>query len=194
MAEDTQKSVEDTENKPEENPEDTKGEPKEEKEDPSTSSGQEAEATADASLEESKDKADTPKDDPSTSSGQGEKATETVVEDITNELDLLKPGMVVRVHQKIKERTPKGDERERIQIFEGTILAKKGQDKTSATITVRKVSKGYGIERIFPLRLPTIAKIEVVKEMRTRRSKLYFLRDKRKKKKKMKEKSPKATK
>ena len=86
------------------------------------------------------------------------------------------PGMVVRVHQKIKEITPKGEERERIQVFEGTVLAKKGQDAKSATITVRKIASGVGVERIFPLGLPTIAKFEVVKQFRVRRSKLYFLR------------------
>lgn len=84
--------------------------------------------------------------------------------------------MVVRVHQKIKEITPKGDERERIQVFEGTVIAKKGKDKMSATVTVHKVSMGVGVERIFPLKLPTIAKIEEVKSLRTRRSKLYFVR------------------
>jgi large subunit ribosomal protein L19 len=86
------------------------------------------------------------------------------------------PGMIVRVHQKIKEITPKGDERERIQIFEGTVIAKKGKDAKSATITVRKIASGIGVERIFPLRLPTIDKIEVVKQLKVRRAKLYFMR------------------
>lgn len=90
-------------------------------------------------------------------------------------LDIV-PGMVVRVHQKIKETTPKGDERERIQIFEGTVIAKKGMSKETATITVRKVASGVGVERIFPLRLPTIAKIEVVKKYKNSRAKMYFLR------------------
>ena len=85
--------------------------------------------------------------------------------------------MVVKVHQKIKEVTPKGDERERIQIFEGTVIAKKGKDAKSATITVRKVASGVGVERIFPLGLPTIAQIEVVKQYQVGRSKLYFLRN-----------------
>lgn len=98
------------------------------------------------------------------------------------------PGMVVRVHQKIKEITPKGDERERIQIFEGTVIAKKGKDAKSATITVRKIASGVGVERIFPLLLPTIAKYEVVKQFAVRRSKLYFVRDS---KKKLKEKGKK---
>ena len=103
----------------------------------------------------------------------------------------IRPGMTVRVHQKIKETTPKGEERERIQIFEGTVLAKKGKDKQSATITVRKIASGVGVERIFPLRMPTIAKIEVVKQMQVRRAKLYFLRDT---KKKLKEKAAKVAK
>lgn len=102
------------------------------------------------------------------------------VEPVSN-LDTIAPGMVVRVHQKIKETTPKGEERDRIQIFEGMVIAKKGQDAKSATITVRKIASGVGVERIFPLRLPTIAKIEVVKQMQVRRAKLYFVRDSKKK-------------
>ncbi|MDD5252046.1 MAG: 50S ribosomal protein L19 [Patescibacteria group bacterium] len=100
----------------------------------------------------------------------------------------IMPGMVVRVHQKIKETTPKGDERERIQIFAGTVIAKKGKDKQSATITVRKISGGIGVERIFPLRLPTIAKIEEVKTLKTRRAKLYYVRGYKKKLKESKKK------
>lgn len=100
--------------------------------------------------------------------------------------------MVVKVHQKIKEMTPKGEERERIQIFEGTVIAKKGRDFTSATITVRKIASGVGVERIFPLRLPTIAKIEEVKRYRTRRAKMYFVRDNKKKLKEVKAKLPKS--
>lgn len=88
----------------------------------------------------------------------------------------IKPGTVVRVHQKIKEVTPEGKERERIQVFEGTVIAKKGRDAKSATITVRKISYGVGVERIYPLMLPTIAKIEEVKRFKVRRAKLYFTR------------------
>lgn len=98
----------------------------------------------------------------------------------------IAPGMVVRVHQKIKETTPKGDERERIQVFEGMVIAKKGKDASTATITVRKIASGVGVERIFPLRLPTIDKIEIVKQMQVRRAKLYYLRTY---KKKLKEKT-----
>ena len=81
------------------------------------------------------------------------------------------PGDVVKVYQKIKD----GD-KERIQIFEGMVLAKKHGEEIGATITVRKVSKGIGIERIFPIHSPLIQKIEVVKRNKTRRAKLYFLR------------------
>lgn len=82
------------------------------------------------------------------------------------------PGMVLRVHQKVKE-----GERERIQIFQGLVIARKGQGAHTATVTVRKVSGGIGVERIFPLKSPSIAKMEVVKRHRVRRSKLYFVRD-----------------
>lgn len=89
----------------------------------------------------------------------------------------IEPGMVVRVHLKIKDITPKGEERERIQIFEGDVIARKGARRETATITVRKVSGGIGVERIFPLGMPTIDKIEVVKRHRVRRSKLYYSRN-----------------
>lgn len=94
----------------------------------------------------------------------------------------LKPGMTVRVYQKIKELNPKGEEKQRIQYFEGIIIAKKHNKEIGATITVRKVSDGISVEKIFPLNLPSIEKIEVKKIAKIRRSKLYFLRDKYRKK------------
>jgi large subunit ribosomal protein L19 len=108
--------------------------------------------------------------------------TQTKKEDIVD----LKPGMTIRVYQKIKELNTKGEEKERIQYFEGIIIAKKHGKEAGGTITVRKVSDGVGVEKIFPLNLPTITKIEVKKEARVRRAKLYFL--KRTYKKKLKEK------
>lgn len=94
----------------------------------------------------------------------------------TQRFAAIKPGQVVRVHQKIKELNAKGEEKERIQVFEGIVLSRRGSDEANATIIVRKVSNGIGVERIFPLQLPTINNIEVVKQMRVRRSKLYYLR------------------
>jgi len=95
----------------------------------------------------------------------------------------LRPGDTIKVHQKIKE----GD-KERIQIFEGIIIAKKHGTGISATITVRKVVDGVGVERIYPMNSPSIEKIEVVRHGKARRSKLYFLRTAKGKKAKLKRK------
>ena len=97
-------------------------------------------------------------------------------------LPALKPGMTIRLYQKIKELNPKGEEKERIQYFDGIIIAKKHGQQTGATITVRKVTDGVGVEKIFPLNLPTITKIVVKKQAKVRRAKLYFLRGEYKKK------------
>ena len=80
-------------------------------------------------------------------------------------------GDVVKVHVKIRE-----GERERIQIFEGTIIARKGSG-VSETFTVRRVSYGVGVEKVFPVNSPNVAKVELVRSGRVRRSKLYYLRD-----------------
>ena len=86
----------------------------------------------------------------------------------------LKAGMTVRVHQKIKETTAKGEEKERVQIFEGIILGIRGAG-ISQSFTVRKISHGVGVERIFPLHSPLIAKIEPVKQAHVRRAKLSYI-------------------
>ncbi|OGH88319.1 MAG: 50S ribosomal protein L19 [Candidatus Magasanikbacteria bacterium RIFOXYC2_FULL_42_28] len=88
-----------------------------------------------------------------------------------------KPGMVVKVHQKIKELNAKGEEKERIQIFEGTIIAARHGSEVGATITVYKVAEGVGVEKIYPIYSPVIDKIEVVRQLAVRRAKLNFLRD-----------------
>lgn len=100
----------------------------------------------------------------------------------------LKPGMTVRVYQKIKELNIKGEEKERVQYFEGLIIAKKHGKEAGGTITVRKVSDGVEVEKIYPLNLPTIEKIVVKKQAKTRRAKLTFLKKTKKPyKKKLKE-------
>lgn len=80
-------------------------------------------------------------------------------------------GYVVKVHQKIKE----GD-KERVQIFEGTVIARKGGTGANATFTVRKIASGVGVERIYPIHSPNIAKLEVVKQNQVKRAKLYYIR------------------
>lgn len=89
--------------------------------------------------------------------------------------DKLASGMTVRIYQKIKELNAKGQEKEREQYFEGLIIARRHGREAGATITVAKTSEGIGVEKIFPINLPTITKIEIKKEAKTRRAKLYFL-------------------
>ena len=93
----------------------------------------------------------------------------------------FRPGDTVRVHVKIKE----GD-KYRIQVFEGVVIAHK-HNGVSSTFTVRKVSSGYGIERIFPVHSPIIEKMEVMKSGKVRRARLYYLRGRRGKAARLKE-------
>ena len=87
------------------------------------------------------------------------------------ELPEVQVGDTVRVHVKIKEGS-----RERIQIFEGTVIAKK-HGGIEETITVRRLSYGVGVEKVFPVHSPSIEKIETVRHGYVRRAKLYYLRD-----------------
>src|SRR3954468_18692570 len=104
--------------------------------------------------------------------------------DLRQGLPRLNPGDTVRVHVRVKESSvkeeikgkPKETERERVQVFEGIVIGLRGTG-ARATMTVRKVSFGQGVERIFPLHAKTIDKIEVVKHAQVRRAKLYYLRD-----------------
>lgn len=105
-----------------------------------------------------------------------EEKKEELKAEIKPSTDNLKPGMTIRVYQKIKELNVKGEEKERVQYFEGIIIAKKHGKEAGGTITVRKVSDGVGVEKIFPLNLPTIDKIEIKKQAHVRRAKLFFLR------------------
>lgn len=124
------------------------------------------------------------------------KAIETVESaDLKKALPRLSPGDTVRVHVRVKETNvkeeikgkPKETERERVQVFEGVVIGLRGSG-ARATMTVRKVSFGTGVERIFPLHARTIEKVEVVRHARVRRAKLYFLRERKGKAGRMKEK------
>lgn len=92
---------------------------------------------------------------------------------LRSDLPEIRPGDTIRVHQKIKE----GD-KERINIFEGLVIARKHGSGPTATVTIRKVVGGVGVERIFPIHAPTIVKIEVLRRSKVRRAKLYYIREK----------------
>ena len=91
-------------------------------------------------------------------------------ETLANEVTPVQIGDTVRVHVKVKEGS-----RERIQVFEGTVIAKK-HGGIEETITVRRISYGIGVEKVFPVHSPSIATIEVVRSGDVRRAKLYYLR------------------
>ena len=92
-------------------------------------------------------------------------------EQLKAKVPALKPGDTVRVHVKVVEGN-----KERIQVFQGVVIARRGGG-TRETFTVRKISGGIGVERIFPLCSPNVDKIEVVRRGRVRRAKLYYLRN-----------------
>ena len=92
-------------------------------------------------------------------------------EHINLDIPDFQPGDTIKVHSKIVE----GD-KQRIQVFEGVVIGRRGGG-SRASFTVRKVSYGVGVERIFPLHSPRIAKIELVRKGRVRRAKLYYLRE-----------------
>ncbi len=107
-------------------------------------------------------------------------AIETVETPQLTERPDMRSGDTVRVHVRVRE-----GEKERIQVFEGIVIGMH-RGSARASFTVRKVSFGQGVERIFPLHSPTIAKVEVVRSARVRRAKLYFLRSRRGKAARMK--------
>lgn len=102
---------------------------------------------------------------------------------LKQDLPPLRAGQMVRVHQKIKEpvldqKTGKiTSYRERVQMFEGQIIAVKHGHGINATFTVRRIASGVGVERVFPMHSPTIAKIEVERNVRARKAKLYYTRE-----------------
>ena len=92
-------------------------------------------------------------------------------ERLETEVTPVKVGDTVRMHVKVKEGS-----RERIQVFEGTVIARKGSG-VAETFTVRRVSYGVGVERVFPLHSPNVKEVAIVRKGRVRRAKLYYLRD-----------------
>ena len=90
---------------------------------------------------------------------------------LKTDLPEINTGDTVKVSQKYTDK-----EKEKIQIFEGMVIAKKHNKEMGATITVRKIASGIGVEKIFPIHSPMIAKIEVVKSRKVRRAKLYYIR------------------
>ena len=110
-----------------------------------------------------------------------------VIETIENEqmrfdLPSFKTGDTIKVHARIKE-----GEKERVQVFQGVVIRKR-KGKTGSTFTVRKISYGVGVERVFPLHSPAIDKIEIVSRGKVRRGRLYYLRNLRGKAARIKEK------
>ncbi|MBU1289697.1 50S ribosomal protein L19 [Patescibacteria group bacterium] len=101
---------------------------------------------------------------------------------IKSDLPEIRTGYTIRVHQKIKE-----GEKQRIQIFEGLVIACKHGKGINSTITVRKISQGIGVERIFPIHAPFIEKIEVIRKHKVRQAKLYYIRHKSTKESRLKE-------
>ena len=92
-------------------------------------------------------------------------------EQLKKELPVIRIGDTIRVHNKIKEGN-----RERIQMFEGTVIAKHGGG-ISETFTVRRMSYGVGVEKTFPIHSPNVEKVDVIRVGKVRRAKLYYLRD-----------------
>lgn len=113
---------------------------------------------------------------------------ETIIEpNLKKDLPEIQPGDTVKVYQKIKEQSKKSKQ-ERIQVFEGVILAIKHGKGISGTITVRKMVGDIGVEKIFPIHSPNIEKIEIVQRGKRRKAKLYYLRERVGKKAKLKRK------
>lgn len=97
----------------------------------------------------------------------------------------IETGMTLRVHQKIRDVAPSGEEKERVQVFEGLVI-KVGGRGNGKTMTVRKMSSGIGVERIYPLALPTLVKFELIKMIKVRRKDISYIRGTTKRQKEIK--------
>ncbi len=111
------------------------------------------------------------------------KLVEDQYQEVRSTFPEFKAGDTVNVHVKIKEGN-----KERVQQFQGTVIQRKNKNSNGETFTVRKVSNGIGIERIFPVLSPNIDKIEVIRKGAVRRARLYYLRGRQGKSAKIKEK------
>jgi len=111
------------------------------------------------------------------------KTEEFTKSQLKQNLPEIKPGDTIRIYQRIKEKN-----KERLQPFEGVVLARKHGKGISATITIRKVVSGIGVEKIIPIHAPTVEKIEILKRGKVRRAKLYYLRTAKGKKARLKRK------
>jgi large subunit ribosomal protein L19 len=104
-----------------------------------------------------------------------------IIQDQLKKVPDIKSGQTVKVYQRIKEGN-----KERVQAFEGLVIAVKHGRGLDGTFTVRKISSGVGVERIYPLHSPTIDKIEILKKAEVRRAKLYYMRERSGKRARMK--------
>ena len=107
-------------------------------------------------------------------------------EKLKETIPLIKPGMILKIYYKIKEKSPQGKKKERSQFFEGIVIARRHDNQPQASVTLRKISHGVGIEKTFPLFSPLIEKIEIIKKIKVRKAKAYYLRGYKKKLKEIK--------
>lgn len=146
--------------------------------------------TADASEEAAQTSTDKQESEDTSDESEQEPEVAPEVQDIDRKkitVDDIEPGMTIRVHEKITDLDPRGEARERTQMFEGMVLGLKGAG-VSRTMTLRRVHKGYGVEKIFPIHSPIIEKVELVKRAQVRKAKLNYLKGKKGKfKRKLKE-------
>lgn len=182
-------------------PEEKNETPKEEQPTPEAAPAEEtkqeeapAEATPEAEAPAEKKKEEAPTEEPASEAAPTQEAptepeapAELAYKEKLSNIEEIKPGMTIVVHERIKDVNPKGEVKERIQKFEGIVLGLSGSG-IARTITVRKVSKGYGVEKIFPINSPNIAKFEGIKRARVRQAKLGYLKNLKKRfKRKLKE-------